>query len=44
VKKLDAETQSLPWANLINSREGAYDPEMEPQLAQLRLSHFYGNQ
>ncbi|WP_293212364.1 MULTISPECIES: acyltransferase [unclassified Microcoleus] len=43
VEKLQAETQSLPWADLINSREGAYDPEMEPQLAQLRLSHFYGN-
>ncbi|WP_293157456.1 MULTISPECIES: DapH/DapD/GlmU-related protein [unclassified Microcoleus] len=43
VEKLQAETQSLPWANLINSREGAYDPEMEPQLTQLRLSHFYRN-
>ncbi len=43
VEKLHAETQSLPWANLINNREGAYDSEMEPQLAQLRLSHFYRN-
>lgn len=43
VEKLHAETQSLPWANLINSREGAYDPEIEPQLAQLRLLHFYRN-
>jgi acetyltransferase-like isoleucine patch superfamily enzyme len=41
VEKLHTETQSLPWANLINSREGAYDPEMEPQLIQLRVSHFY---
>ncbi|MEG4802132.1 acyltransferase [Microcoleus sp. ARI1-B5] len=43
VEKWQTETQSLPWANLINSREGAYDPEMEPQLTQVRLSHFYRN-
>ncbi|MEG4317835.1 MULTISPECIES: acyltransferase [unclassified Microcoleus] len=41
VEKLQTETQSLPWADLINSREGAYDPEMELQLIQLRVSHFY---
>lgn len=43
VEKWQAETQSLPWADLINSREGAYDPEMEPQLTEMRLSHFYRN-
>jgi len=43
VKKLPAQTQSLPWAYLINSREGGFDPAIEPQLVQLRVSHFYGN-
>ncbi|MEG5138998.1 MULTISPECIES: acyltransferase [Microcoleaceae] len=43
VEKWQAETQSLPWADLINSREGAYDPEMEPQLTEMRLSYFYRN-
>lgn len=42
VKKLQSETYSLPWAELINRREGAFDPEMEPELVQLRVSHFYG--
>jgi acetyltransferase-like isoleucine patch superfamily enzyme len=43
VKKLQAQTQSLPWVELINSREGAFDPAIEPQLVQMRVSHFYGN-
>ncbi len=43
VKKLHAKTQTLPWADLINCREGGFDPEIEPQLIQLRVSHFYGN-
>jgi hypothetical protein len=32
VKKLQAHTQSLPWAYLINSREGDFDPAIEPHL------------
>lgn len=43
VKKLQVKTQTLPWAELINRREGSFDPEIEPQLTQLRVSHFYGN-
>ncbi len=43
VKKLQAETESLPWADLIKSRKGSFDPEIEPQLVKLRVSHFYGN-
>jgi acetyltransferase-like isoleucine patch superfamily enzyme len=43
VKKLQAKTHSLPWINLINSREGSFDPEIEPELVKLRVSHFYGN-
>ena len=43
VKKLQAQTQSLPWADLINSREGGFDAGIEPQLVNLRVSHFYDN-
>ena len=37
VKKLPAQTQTLPGTDLINSRDGGFDPEMEPQLVQLRV-------
>jgi hypothetical protein len=37
VKKLPAQTQTLPKGDLINSRDGSFDPEMEPQLVQLRV-------
>ena len=37
VKKLPAQTQTIPRADLINSRDGSFDPEMEPQLVQLRV-------
>ena len=37
VKKLPAQTQTLPGADLINSRDGGFDSEMEPQLAKLRV-------
>ncbi|MEG4528046.1 hypothetical protein QUB61_35805 [Microcoleus sp. C2D2] len=30
VKKLPAQTQTLPGADLINSRDWSFDPEMEP--------------
>jgi acetyltransferase-like isoleucine patch superfamily enzyme len=43
VKKLQSQTQTLPWADLINQREGGFDPDMEPKLVQLRVAHFYGN-
>jgi hypothetical protein len=37
VKNLPAQTQTLPGADLINSRDGGFDCEMEPQLAKLRV-------
>lgn len=43
VKKLQAQTQTLPWAELIDRREGGFDPEMEEELVQLRVPHFYGD-
>lgn len=43
VKKLQAETQNLPWVDFINMGDNRYDPEIESQVVQLRVSHFYGN-
>ncbi|MEG5042650.1 MULTISPECIES: hypothetical protein [unclassified Microcoleus] len=40
---MQAQTQSLPWADLINNREGGFDAAIEAQLVELRRSHFYGN-
>jgi hypothetical protein len=37
VQKLPAQTQTLPGTDLINSRDGSFDPEIEPQLVQLRV-------
>ncbi len=37
VKNLPAQTQTLPGTDLINSRDGGFDSEMEPQLAKLRV-------
>lgn len=43
VEKLQTQTQELPWAELINHRQGSYDPNIEWQLTQSRIAHFYGN-
>lgn len=43
VKKLQAETEGLPWADLIQQREGSFDPAMEPELVRKRVSFFYGS-
>lgn len=44
VKKLQAQTNSLPWVDLINSRKGAFDSELEPLLIQKRVAYFYQEQ
>ncbi len=41
MEKLVEETQSLPWAELIEKREGAFDAEMEPELIRQRVEHFF---
>jgi hypothetical protein len=46
VKKLQAQTQRLPWVDLINSREGAFDAGIEPQartVASVPLLRQYTN-
>ncbi len=41
--KLETRTRELPWASLIASRVGDFDPELEPTLVQMRVKHFYGS-
>lgn len=43
VLKLEKETSLLPWSELINQREGGFDPKMEPILKKMRQEYFYGN-
>lgn len=42
VRRLKAKNRSLPWRPLIESRKGAYDPNLEPRLRQLRQEYFFG--
>lgn len=42
VEKLAEQTKQLPWAGLIEAREGAFDPAMEPELERRRIAHFFG--
>lgn len=42
VEKMKSETEQLPWAHLIASRDGTFDPVMEPELLRLRVAHFFG--
>lgn len=43
VRKLQEKTNSLPWADIINAREGTYDAALEPELLRRRIKHFYPN-
>jgi len=42
VAKLERQTNELPWADIINNREGAFDPKVEPLLKQMRIDYFWG--
>lgn len=42
VERLKTSTQQLPWASLIEARQGAFDPIMEPELKRRRKAHFFG--
>jgi acetyltransferase-like isoleucine patch superfamily enzyme len=42
VKKLQAQTESYPWAQLIRDRESGFDPKLEPELLRLRSAYFFG--
>lgn len=42
VRKLQQETRTLPWAELIERRRGAFDPALEPELVRMRIAHYWG--
>jgi acetyltransferase-like isoleucine patch superfamily enzyme len=42
VVRLQAKTDSLPWSDLIRKRGIGLDMEMEEELVQRRVEHFYG--
>jgi acetyltransferase-like isoleucine patch superfamily enzyme len=41
VKKLQAETESMPWGKLIQQRQGPFDALMEPELNRMRVKYFF---
>lgn len=43
VDKLQSKTERLPWYDLIQQRQGSYDPEVEPLLVKLRTDYFYNS-
>lgn len=42
VARLEASTRALPWFQIIEQREGSYDPNVEAALVRARVAHFYG--
>ena len=35
-------SEAYPWFDLIEKREGGYDPKIEPELKRRRISYFFG--
>ena len=42
VAMLKAKCRAFPWMELIENREGTFDPDLEPQLIEMRVRHFFG--
>lgn len=42
VTRLQTRTDGYPWRDLIVNRKGTFDPEIEPELLRMRVTHFYG--
>jgi len=43
VEKLEKQTKELPWAELIQQREGSFDAALEPELKRLRAEYFFND-
>lgn len=41
VARLETQTHDLPWADLIRTREGSFDPALEPELIRRRVAFFF---
>lgn len=44
VRRLQQETEQLPWAKEIRNRDGAFDAALEPELLRQRVLHFFPKQ
>lgn len=44
VEKIKIRTQQYPWNYLIQQRDGAFDPALEPELVQRRVKYFFDNE
>lgn len=42
VNRIETRSNSYPWFDLIQKREGAFDAAMEPELKRMRVEYFYG--
>ena len=42
--RIEARCETYPWMDLIRSRQGAYDPELEPVLKKMRVAYFFGDE
>ena len=42
VARIEARARAYPWYELIERREGGYDPALEPELRRRRVAHFLG--
>lgn len=43
VEDLCRQTSALPWAHLIEQRQGSFDAELEPELERLRVAEFFAD-
>lgn len=44
LQRIEERSNSYPWIDLIRSREGSFDPLIEPQLKRMRVAYFYGDE
>ena len=42
VARMEDRSSKYPWHSLIQAREGAFDPGIEPELVRMRQHSFYG--
>lgn len=41
VERLEKRSADYPWISIIRQREGAFDPDVEPLLMEMRVAHFF---
>lgn len=41
VERMQKRTESYPWHELIEKREGGFDPALEPELKRRRIAWFF---